>query len=164
VADIQFNAGLDPSKLSGHSREVLTYFLDVTGNPSCVVTCFGRTPREQAQVMHDNCIRHGTDAQLAIYLPPGQSVIKVFIADIHKSEADTVADMEAEIIRQVPRLVSRHCGDQSVLQVIDIGRSSLANPEALETMMRSHGQSISKCLDENGACHVEIPQPTPGAV
>ena len=160
MATINFAVGLDPAALSEHSRDVVEHILDTSGNPSCTVTCLGRSPHEQAVVMRLNCIRNGVDEQMRTYLPPGQAVIQVFVASKALNEADTIAAMEAEILRQGPSKVSRHCGDQSVLQVLDIAQSSLRDVAAFEAVANGHADLVSKCLDENRAVHIECPQPS----
>lgn len=171
MGEILFAAGVpvDPP-MSQHTRDTLTHALDNSGNPSCVVTCRGRDAAHQARAMHDNCILHGTAAQYATYSRhdaqgnvieqlPGCRVIDVFVADVHKSAADTIADMTAKILEIGPSLVSKHCGDQTKLEVQDIAQSSLQNGPAFKAILLSHGSGVSKCLDENGCFHVEVPQP-----
>ena len=121
---------LDVNQLSAHSRAVLDRAMRASGNPDAEITCFGRNPADQARVMHANCLRD-LGAQRRLYLAPGQRVIDVFVADAALDAATTIANMEAEIVRQGPSFVSRHCADQSKLQVIDITESSLTNPSAL---------------------------------
>ncbi len=163
MATINFKDGVDASTFSDHSREVLTYLLDASGNASCLITCLGRTPRQQAQAMHDNCVLHGTELQYATYRGPGQQVINVFVKDTHKSAADTIADMEAEIVTLGPETVSKHCADQSLMNVADISErpeTGMVNPAAFRKVALAHvGADVTQCLEENSVIHVVFPQP-----
>lgn len=171
MATIDFADGLDSSAFSDHSREVLTYLLDTSGNPSCTITCLGRSPHDQARVMRANCLRNGVALQYKTYSQhdaqgnvirqlPGCRVVDVFVASAHLDGEATIAAMEAKIIELSPEHVSKHCGDQAILQVMDIAHSSMHDVTAFEKIANAHvGADVGQCLDENGCSHVTIPQP-----
>ena len=57
---------------------VLTEILTACGLDSAVVTSVGRTVKDQARVMYDNCLAYGVNAQLNLYAAPGQEVVRVY--------------------------------------------------------------------------------------
>jgi hypothetical protein len=159
MATIVFNAGIDTTRVSPYSRSVLSRVLDAAGCPGATISSVCRTPHDLARIMHDNCIGKGAAAEMAIYMPPGKAVIQIFIDDIHKSAVDTIADMEAEIIRQGPANVSHHCCDPNIKEVFDLTDSSLGDFRAKVKASALVDSGISKVLDENGVIHLEIDQP-----
>lgn len=142
--------------MSPYTRKVIQDCLDASGNPSCLVTCMGRTPREQAVVMRANILRTGVPAQMEIYDPPGQAVIQVFVKSWKLLPEPTIDAMVAEIVRQGPAQVSHHCCDPAKIGVQDIEDSSLKDPKAFFIACKADAR-VSKALWENGCCHLEIP-------
>ena len=67
--------------------------------------------------------------------------------------------MLAEIYRQGPTKVSKHCADLSKLNVLDISRRILTEAQisTIITYLESLG---ARCIDErdNHCVHIEIPQ------
>ena len=139
------------------------------GLQSCYVTSVGRTPKEQAVAMLNNCTRlNGVTEQMAIYLPPGQAVIQV-VAD---NWADTatgagrsrILGLMVQKIGEVgPSNVSHHClPPDSPLIVADIRRNSVLNPMRFQEAVHGHPQ-FSKLLDENQVFHLEMLKVSPAA-
>ena len=70
--------------------------------------------------------------------------------------------MEAKIIEVGPGKVSKHCSDFSVLQVVDVSYSAIANKKLFHRALASDGR-ISRLLDpftkpKDPAFHIEVPQ------
>ena len=158
MATILFNAGIDTSKVSNQSRQVLSSLLDGVGCSRVIISSVCRTPFDQARIMHDNCVLHGASSQMDIYKGPGEQVVQVFIDSIHLSKDDTIAAMEAKIIALGPTTVSHHCSDPNVLEVFDLTDSSLGSFRDAVKVAATPAAGVSKVLDENGVLHVEIPQ------
>ena len=151
-----------PVKFTAYTDGVVIDILTASSNPSCVISSLMRSPEEQAEAMHTNCLEHGAAAQMTLYDPPGQAVIRVFVVDHDKSATDTLADMTAEIRKQGPYEVSHHCGDAALINVIDVSAApqKLRNAEAFVAACKAD-KRVSKVIDErknNGCIHLEIPQ------
>lgn len=171
MGQINFSENVDPVQLTQHSRDEIEHALDVSGNPSCLVTALVRTPRDEARILHDNLLSPVTSrmmtmeesalAQKEIYAPPGRAVIDVWLASSTLDRDATIDAMEAEILKQGSMKVTHHCCDpvKDHLQTVDIAQSSLKNVLAFEQIIKGHASDFSKCLDENHCVHIEIPQP-----
>lgn len=165
---VRIRATVDGSKLSAFTIDEVHSIAEQSGNTDAEITDAGRTPYDEAVAIHDNCVHHGTAYQRELYTDhsvpghprplPGCKVIDVFETSVHLSRADTIAAMTAKIVELGPEHVSHHCCDPAVLQVVDIGYSSLAHTAAFKAEAIRRGW---KCLDEprNGCLHVEIQQP-----
>lgn len=171
TATLTFGPNVDQSLVSSYSRTVLCGVLDAAGCASAFVSSFTRTPEHFAEILHDNCMNHGPESQLAIYLAPGQAVIRVYMASGHLNRADTIAAMTAEIHKQGPQNCSRHCSDPAKMQVFDLTDESLGeSADAVCHVEIVSGEKtyfgtavndkrVSRVLVENGVRHIEIPQP-----
>jgi hypothetical protein len=136
IADVQVTLGPRANgALSDYSVGVVKDLLRQAGESSVTVSSLQRTAEDQARVMFDNLVRpNGVANQLALYAPPGDAVIDVFVAEtaglsraeIRAQRAAIEASMVAEINAQGPSNVSHHCADPSVLQVLDLAPSSFA--------------------------------------
>lgn len=147
------------TKISQYSRNIL---LNLKGYKGTIyITSIARTPEEQARAMLNNIKKNGVQSQLNLYREPGQSVVRVYNSNL--TDAQNIAAMTAKIIEVGPSNVSHHCADTSVLNVIDVSRSNLANADAFLNALEIEKQKgvISKYIDEknNNCVHIEIPQP-----
>lgn len=118
-------------------EQVLREICASCGVVAACVTSVARTPREQAEVMYENCLRpvepdvkalypDPIARQFALYKAPGRSVIQVFVERQAEGRETCVAAMEARINEVGPQLVSRHCaGPDGPVWVIDVGPGSI---------------------------------------
>jgi len=140
-------------------REILT----ACGLTHAEVTSAGRTVAEQARVMYENCEQFGSPAQMALYKPAGQEVVKVY-AQYHATlSASAVQALMAQKILEVGSAnVSHHIVDLSHW-VFDVAPSSIP-PEKHDEFVRvaaSHPR-VSKFLKPpaDPAYHIEVRRAT----
>lgn len=147
------------TKISQYSRNIL---LNLKGYKGTIyITSTARTPEEQARAMLNNIKKNGVQSQLNLYREPGKSVVRVYNPNL--TDAQNISAMTAKIIEVGPSNVSHHCADMSVLNVIDVSRSNLANVDAFLNALEIEKQKaiISQYIEEenNNCVHIEIPQP-----
>jgi hypothetical protein len=108
--------------------------LRAAGQANATITSTARTPADQARAMFNNLVNPANPIpvnvanQLALYAPPGDAVINVFVAQtqgmtpqqIQQNAANIRAAMLQEIINQGPPNVSRHCADPNQVCVVDV--------------------------------------------
>lgn len=157
------NPTRDAAKVSTYSRKVIEDIMRKSGVSMITVTSTARTPNEQARIMYENIERYGVAHQKKLYGSYGDQVINVyiFLKPKGKSQAEIVSAMTAKILTVGPARVSRHVGDPSKINVIDIAPSSinLALRRRFEVAV-SGDSRVSKFLSPPGdpAYHIEIPQ------
>ncbi|WP_138542781.1 hypothetical protein [Pseudoalteromonas ruthenica] len=114
--------------------------------------------------MYENITRHGVAHQKRLYGSYGDKIIDEYdlLERKGKTKAEIVAGMTQKIISVGPRNVSRHAGDPSTLNVVDIAPSSigLARKQQFENAVKADSR-VSKFLTppKDPAYHLEIPQP-----
>lgn len=151
-------------KLTGTSTNLSSYTLKLLRNikgfsGTIHITSTARTPEQQARAMLNNIKKNGVASQKNLYAPPGDCVIDVY--NSAKSDEENYQNMLAEIYRQGPTKVSKHCADLSKLNVLDISRRNLTATQ-ISTII-SYLESLgARCIDEkdNHCVHIEIPQKT----
>lgn len=166
---IQFaNPARDMAKVSPYSVNVIRDIMSACGVPRVIITSTARTPEEQARIMFENIERHGVDHQKQLYGNYGDRVIDHYSAlkQSGKSRSEIIAGMTAKIYLLGPGKVSRHVGDPSKLNVVDIAPSSIEVPRraAFEEAVRNDTRVSGFLLPPGDpAYHLEIPQPQYGA-
>ncbi|TLX50430.1 hypothetical protein CWC31_12340 [Pseudoalteromonas ruthenica] len=162
---IQFiNPSRDSAKVSTHSRIVLQEIMTAAGISQVTITSTARTAADQARIMYENITRHGVAHQKRLYGSYGDKIIDEYdlLERKGKTKAEIVAGMTQKIISVGPRNVSRHAGDPSALNVVDIALSSigLARKQQFENAVKADSR-VSKFLTppKDPAYHLEIPQP-----
>ncbi len=145
--------------------DILRDGLRAAGQPSGSIASTARTPADQARVMFNNCLNNGAQSQLNTYLPPGQAVIRVYIdmtagmtnAEIRANAASIRAAMEAEINRQGPTNVSKHCADPATRCVVDFSYD-IFNSSNRPLFVASVQPRVSTFLPEpdNHCYHLEL--------
>ena len=163
---IIFGLLTDPSTVPDWDRVVTKQILHDSGNPTCLISRTVSSPESEATAIYDNCVRHGVAAQLALYLAPGQAVVRVCAASIAAGESRAIGVSKAttEVYAQGASNVSHHClsaEERKTKCVKDIAFSSLAAPENFFVIAKAHPQVV-KVLDEtktNGCVHVETRPP-----
>lgn len=159
---ITFGPRANQATVSNYTRGVIKDLLQRAGVPSVVITSTARTPADQARAMYQNLVAKGVAHQKALYAAPGRKVIDAYVAARHagKSPAQIQAAMTAEILRQGPGKVSRHCADHTKLNVVDIAPNSVANRAKFRAAIKADSR-VSKLLEppSDPAYHLEIPQP-----
>lgn len=147
-------------------RAVLIEIMKSAGVESCEVTSVGRTPATQARIMYENLIGtdvgQGVTAQMALYRPPGQAVIQVYVENSAKPKDEIISLMLAEIWKQGPEKVSHHCS--MIRWVFDVGPSSIAEDKRQSFLLAAqHHPKVVKLLSpftepKDPAYHLEIPK------
>lgn len=161
---INFGARANRSVVSQKTLDLLKSILKDAGLDSCRINSTSRTPADQARAMYNNIVATSVQRQKRLYGASGDQVIDVYVV---KKAAGKTADqikaaMEAKIKALGPSNVSRHCADPSVLNVIDVAPSSIANKQAFETAVltaKARGK-VSHFITppDDPAYHLEIPQ------
>ena len=147
------------TEISDYSQEILRSLKGNYGKIAVQSTL--RSPEKQASIMLQNIKKNGVNSQLALYGRYGDAVINVYNPNARDEE--NLQAMTAEVYRQGPRNVSKHCmtaEEYKKLNVIDISRTQMTNPSQFIKEISSSYKDI-KYFDEvnNGCIHIEIPQP-----
>ncbi|MBI2769251.1 MAG: hypothetical protein HYX47_06495 [Burkholderiales bacterium] len=163
---INFKTDTDAAFVSDHSRQVILDILASAGVASCLVTSTVRNPAEQALAMYTNIEGSSVEKQKGLYGANGRKVIDEYVAlkQAGKGKAAILAGMTAKINQLGPANVSRHCGDHTRLNVIDISPKSVSPRErfVFEVEKAEAQGRVAKFLSpSNGdpAYHLEIRQP-----
>jgi hypothetical protein len=132
---ISFGARANQSVVSQKTIDLLKSILKDAGLDSCRITSTSRTLADQARAMYNNIEATSVLRQKKLYGAAGDQVIDVYVVKkaAGKTSEQIKAAMEAKINALGPGNVSRHCADPSVLNVVDIAPSSIANKQAFET-------------------------------
>jgi hypothetical protein len=177
LADVQVTYGGTPVArpvLSDYTIGVIKDALRYAGQPVGVVTSTYRTPREQAAEMYRNILATSPQQQKKLYGPSGDKVIQAYQdalkaynlakkKDPNTPTPDYVSIMEGKIVEVGPENVSKHCGDFSVLQAVDISFSQITNQQLFHDAL-ALDLRIAKLLDPftkphtDPAFHIEVPQ------
>lgn len=164
MPDIVFGPNAKASDITDYSLGVLRDIMGVAGIAQLTISSTQRPPADQARVMYNNIEQHGVDAQMALYKPPGQAVIQVYVASKQagKTPDQIKADMTAKIVALGPYNVSHHSADPKVLNVFDVAPSSVPSSKssAFEQAVRGDAR-VAKFLKppQDPGLHLEIPQP-----
>lgn len=151
--------------VSRYTLNLVRDILNQAGCPSCVVTSTSRTPAQQAQAMYNNIVALGISSQLALYAEAGDQVIGEYVrgrkAGMHPMAI--IAAMTSKVQEVGPALVSLHCADPSILNVIDIAPSSIVDPKAFQQAIEAEAKvgTISRFFTpghHDPAFHIEVPQ------
>lgn len=163
--EIVYGANADATAVSARMIDIVKDGLRAAGASRGRITSTARTPADQARAMFQNCLNAGPASQLALYGPPGDAVVRVYINETAgMTRAQIIADaariqgaMEAEINAQGPERVSRHCGDPAVRTVIDVSYNSF-NATNRPLFEASVTPRVSRILDEpnNNCIHLEL--------
>lgn len=160
------NIARDSSKVSKYSRAVLLDLMQQTGVSSVTITSTARTPYDQARIMYENIERHGVAHQKRLYGRFGDKIIDEYVSLSNKgvSKTNVISGMKAKITQVGPRNVSRHAGDPTKINVIDIAPSSIPiNLHANFSKAIDSEARIDKFFKppKDPAFHIEISQPNP---
>ena len=160
--EIAFAENATASDVTLYSVEVVKDILRAAKQQRALVSSTGRTPKDQARVMFDNCEKHGADAQRKLYARAGDQVIDVFVRSkaAGKSPDAVKLDMETKIKEIGPTSVSRHASDPRTLNVFDVAPSSIKDKVAFEHAVKAD-KRVSYFLvpPTDPGYHLEIPQP-----
>jgi hypothetical protein len=145
--------------------DVIKDGLRAAGASVGTISSTARTPADQARAMFNNIRNHGAASQFALYAPPGDAVIQVYVdetagmtpAQIDTNAAAIQAAMVAEINAQGPENVSRHCGDPAVRTVVDVSYGSF-NTTNRSQFRSSVTPRLTYIIDEptNSCLHLEL--------
>lgn len=158
------NPARDQLKVSKYSIEVLKDIMKQSNISELTITSTARTPAEQARIMFENIKWYGEEHQKRLYGGYGDQVIDHYtkLKKENKSDLDIISGMEEKINDLGPMNVSRHVGDPSKLNVIDIAPSSIgiAARKGFENAVRNEPR-VNKFLlpPKDPAYHLEISQP-----
>jgi RHS repeat-associated protein len=137
--------------VSSYTKRVLSDIMNASGNSSYRITSTTRSPEDQARIMYDNISKYGKNAQKKLYGSLGDQVIDMY---------PDKSLMLSKIIEVGPSGVSKHCGDPSLINVIDISPGSIQNRSSFEEAVRTNS-AVSRYYmpPTDPAYHLEIPQP-----
>lgn len=162
---ISFGANADATAVSAGMRDVIKDGLRAAGASVGTITSTARSPEDQARAMFNNIRNTGAAAQFALYAPPGDAVIQVYVdetagmtpAQITANAATIQAAMVDEINAQGPENVSKHCADPAVRSVVDVSYGSF-NTTNRTLFINSVTPRLSRLIDEpNNSClHLEL--------
>ena len=150
--------------VSKKSKDLLKKVGRKSKNYTVNITSTIRSARKQAEIMYNQTVSNGTKAQKALYGGNGDKIIDVYIAQLakKKTKEQIITKMEEKINKIGPSKVSNHCGDSSVMNVIDISSRRLDNPKDFLTELEKAkaNNEIDKVLNETdrNCYHIEITQ------
>jgi hypothetical protein len=121
------NPARDEFGVSQYSLLVLRSILEKASITSITITSVIRTPRDQARIMYQNISRYGIAHQKRLYGRYGDRVIEACanLMKSGKSPEEVIAGMTKEITDIGPGKVSRHVGDPTKINVIDVDPASI---------------------------------------
>lgn len=163
---ITYGPHADTTTVSAHTIQVLGDLLRTAGETGARVNSTARTPHDQARAMYNNLQRpDGVATQRELYAAAGDRVIDVYEASLAagRTRDEIIADMEARINTEGPSNVSRHCADQTILNVIDVDPNTIVNDaqfvEAVEAARQAGTVENFLQPPNDPAYHLEIRQP-----
>ena len=151
--NLSFRKNANENIVSDYTRDCLYRVMDATGDYSLSVTSTNRSAHDQARIMYENILRKGVQYQKKQYSNIGDQVIDVY--NVNMSREQNIAAMESKIKELGPERVSRHCGDYTKINVMDVAISSVNNRTSFENALKANG---IKYLIENDCYHLEIKQ------
>ena len=139
LKDVQVSNSARP--VSSRTIEIVKKLLRYAGGRKGVITSSMRTPLEQAVAMYDN-EKAGKSAR---YGPAGTIVMAEYKLQkaANKTKGEIIAAMVAKINELGPSNVSKHCGDSSILSVIDVSRWVLSQSSQMRFAKRALEMSAS---------------------
>lgn len=141
--------------------EVLKEIVAAIGETSATITSGRRTPSEQAAAMYANLESTSVTVQKDLYGASGDKVIDVYVAGKAATPAKEAATIRQEMTEKIkelgPSKVSRHCSENSV---IDVAPSSITNDAQFQKKALAHTR-VTKYLGpgttpSDPAHHLEI--------
>ena len=146
-------------RVSNKTKNLLKEVGKKTNNLDIYITSTSRTPYDQARIMYDNCIAHGSESQKNIYKQPGKNVIDVFISQsaANKSKEEIIKKMEEKVIGEGPSNVSKHCSDISKMNTLDLSYGKLKNSTSFYNEIKKRTE-LDLILEENNCYHIQIKQ------
>lgn len=164
MSHIRFaNPERDMPHVSKYSKGVMLDIMKASGISTLVITSTARTAHDQAKIMYHNIERHGVEKQKRLYASAGDKIIDIYVTlkASGKTKSQIISGMTRKINTIGPRHVSRHAGDPSKLNVVDIAPSSIpaASAHKFETAVAAE-KRVSKFLlpPTDPSYHLEIPQ------
>ncbi len=163
--EINFGPNADRNGISDHSIDVLKNIAKEAGETSIIVTSTTRSPEDQARIMYNNCETHGADSQKNLYGPSGDKVVEEYekAQEDNKGREETIEAMKDKINEVGPQNVSRHCGDPTEKNVVDVAPSSVTNNDKFKESAEKAEKdgTVEKYIDypTDPAHHFEIRQP-----
>ncbi|MDR2917523.1 MAG: hypothetical protein LBV74_22245 [Tannerella sp.] len=153
----------DNTTVSIKSIDIIKKIADASKNPTVHITSSVRTPRRQAEIMYEQTVSLGIAAQYNLYGSNGDKIIDVYVVKTKekKTKDEIIQAMEDKINEIGAYEVSKHCGDHTVLNVFDISRSRLKNPNDFLTEANKYLNSEIKTIinERDRECyHFEIQQ------
>jgi RHS repeat-associated protein len=158
-AGINFGDNANRMVVSQYSINMLSDIMRASGNPNVTITSTMRTPEDQARAMYNNIISRGAAYNLQLYSANGDRVVNVAAAGRRQglSKDEILRAMAQEMRRIGPGRVSRHAGDPSVINVLDISPHSIRNRQAFVREIRERGIFLLQ-PPSDPAFHLEIRQ------
>ncbi|MFT3701397.1 MAG: hypothetical protein QM802_03465 [Agriterribacter sp.] len=157
---ISFGENANMAVISAYSFSLIAAIMKDSDNPTITITSTRRTPEDQARAMYQGIKSKGLDYSYRLYGSAGDQVTKVAEDAMKKkwTAKKVMEAMEKEIIRVGPGNVSKHLGDFSKLNVIDIDPSSIVNQKNFAKEVLKRNIFLLKPPADR-AFHLEIKQP-----
>lgn len=152
--NLSINYGNNANKeaVSFYSTSIMVDAMNEAGESSILITSTTRTPEDQVRIMYNNAESQGKEKASNLYKSSGRQVMSLY--PDKKAMLDKIYELG-------PRTVSRHCGNHSELNVIDIAPSTIRNPKKFAGIIGANS-GVSKILTPwntpEKAIHIEIPQ------
>ncbi len=164
---IDFASGVNSSKVSAYSIVVLKDIMLKAAVDSVTISSVARDAAEQAAAMYKNIQKTDLPTQRDLYGAAGNKVLDVYEADTKAKKVAQmiIADMQKKIEEIGTSKVTRHAGDQSKVNVFDVGPNSVtpqANKSAFAKAARDDAR-VSRFFEppDDPGFHFEIPQGQP---
>ena len=174
IADVSiaYGANADAGVVQEETLDLIRDAMRAAGQAAATINSTARSPADQARAMFQNLTRadhtiaENVDIQLGIYAPPGDAVVNAFaeeaagmtLAQVLANAADIQDTMEAEIEDQGPTNVSRHCADQALVNVVDVGAAAFnsSNGPLFVTAATARASNFIDERSTNGCYHIEV--------
>ena len=174
LADVRITYGANANQalVWEQMKEVISDGLRMAGQETGIITSTARTPAEQARAMFNNLVKlpntiaMNIEIQKGVYAAPGDQVIDTFAGataglnreQIVADRASVQATMLARIEALGPSNVSRHCGDLTQRNVLDMAASVFTASNGAIFVGAVEGW-LSRLIDErttNNCYHLEL--------
>ena len=147
---IRYASGVNKDHVSFKTKAVLVDAMNEANSPSIQINSTMRSPHSQAKAMYNNVKQYGIDSQKKLYGTNGDRVLDLY---------PDIDAMTQKIYELGPSNVSHHCGDPSILNVIDISPRMENGDQFYESLQRN--PNVSKSFGPSSsdpAYHIEVPQ------
>ncbi len=163
---IVLGENVEQEHVSDYSAEIVNDAMIAVSDNEVTVSSGKRTAEDQARIMYDNLEEHGVDQQKELYGSYGDQVIDVYAKARFKTDKqgyniygkNSIKSMMLKKINSIGSgKVSKHCIDDSKLNVFDIDPASVTNVSSFQNKLKND-QRVSKVIPypKDPGIHIEI--------